>query len=466
MNLARFPSYVDSRDVRRFVREGDVVLLNISGQDILFADNFPAPYIVHEISYGESEGKTTLLLSRDNLFSAINDSLVGTISDRLNSLDHRANVAGFAGSTPSERSASQIIWHETVGEFRPEGRMKFYQEKVPLLDVDGDEETDNDGNVIMVDGQSFVDYDDFIGEPSRDITPSDNWQTNLRIKQDGGGAVLFRGLPDGATVQEALNDFVPRGNKGGDAVGGLLHNSTTGFINASVPESVQDGDLPNPKRRLQNLLAGEWGVESPDAGSLTIPSKPTSTDSASNLPSYITLPSSGDVYIEPNLDATNEIIINRDTDRGVSLFDNVYFGGESVSTNPTNINPPMILFTPDASSTEGQVFLPHVEEWIRIVQEEDDEGTITSSYYYIGCIIRFATVVLARSINSGRDNSGNITPQGGLYNVQATSDGQLVIPQAITDGSSTTIHGVYQQFGDTTNITRPPYASYVVFARY
>ena len=107
-----------------------------------------------------------------------------------------------------------------------------------------------------------------------------------------------------------------------------------------------------------------------------------------------------------------------------------------------------------------------MDRWIRITYEYTDNALSNNNeYYYIGCIVRFATIIPARSINSGRelDNDGNLTiiPKGGLYNVQATADGQLVIPQRSTDNSEP--DSIYRQFN---NITNPPYASYVVFARY
>ena len=175
--LTNFPSYTNADGIKRFLREGDVALVSIRGE---LTD---VPHIVHEISYGEQEGKTTIILSRDNLMNTTSDSILDTLSDSISGIRRDANAAGWSGQVPSERSVNQIIWHETVGIYEPLGRIKFNVE----------------------DTQRIVDFDDFKGNPSTDIVPEENWQTNLRIKQDDGGAILFRGFEDTVELQTALH---------------------------------------------------------------------------------------------------------------------------------------------------------------------------------------------------------------------------------------------------------------------
>ena len=470
--LTDFPSYKTADGIRRYFREGDVALVSVRGDD----DVTDVPHIIHEIAYGEQEGKTTVVLSRDNLMNNTTDNAVDAITDAIADVRANSNAAGWAGHVPSERSANQIIWHETIGEYEPYGRTKFNVVEFPELDVDGEEVIDSDGNVVIEDTQSTIDFDDFIGRPSTDIVPEENWQTNLRIKQDDGGAVLFRGLPDGEKVQEVLNDFVPRGEEGGDAVGGLFHNSTTGFVNASVPESVRNvgSDYESPLRQLQNSLAGEWGRINPDTIDLLIlPELGSVTDGRRSVTydgsNIITNLQSGqqpmqdgqmgEVFPPPVLNNPIGGIDNPHKDRAVLMFDKIYRGRGLTSNEP-----PMVLFTPDASQTNEQIFIPYIEHWIQldITFPTDDAGeTDDPEYYFLGCVVRFHTVITTTSISP---------TMGGLYNVQATANGELVIPQRITDGDSTVIHSIYRETGGELDSdgdpTRPPYASYVVFARY
>ena len=441
LSIARFPSYEDARGVRRFVREGDVVLVAIARDERREKKRIPhEPYVVHEISYGESEGKTVLTVSRDNLDNMLNDDFIDDLTDSLQTLRQETGAAGWSGSTPSQRSASQIIWHTTEGEYRPLGRVRFNAEE---------------------EAPRTVDYDDFIGEPSKDTTQSENWKTNLKIKQDDGGAILFRGLPDGEKVEEAIYDFAPENitniAKDTSEIGGIFHNSDTEFLNASVPTSVRGkgSDFEEPKRQLQNILAGEWGTVTPKANSvlsLEIPVKETDTDSSkitlngediiTNLPltaSDVTV----SLLLTDILDGVGE------GDRDVIIFENLYGGGNDTSKEP------MLFLTPDISGTLNQVFIPYVEEWIRLDIEYPNDTSL-NEYYWIGCVVRFASVIPTVAI-------GNST--GGVANAQVTREGQLVIPASLSESIDETTDG-YSGVSIKRGLSGHAVSSYVVFARY
>ena len=435
ISLPFFPVYKDRLGMYRAVREGDTVLLTIKdstyqeaagrGQELK-----DEPVLVFEIEYDSKTSLVKLRIVRDLVYNTLDNN---SLSDSLYSAQRLGSAASWDARSPSERSANEIIWHNQVGEYSPKGRMRFNQYI--------------DDNNIENDDYSTIDFDRFTGSGTSEVTDDSNWETNLRIMQNAGGALLFKGERNttidtdkaDALVRDELDRFDD--NSGGDNKTGVLYYnaSTQTLRTAASTQDVLLLDGSNQIRSMQSVVSGEWGGVLPLRRAITQPKLP-STDTG-DIPTAGTQVISGVTH--QTLAVPKNILDNADFSYGVVLFEN---DREYIGTGSDKRNPPLVLLTSDSSNT-GSHYNVVIAHWITRTVTYSQTNIAT---YYKGFIVRFIAGVSAGS----HVHRLTIPGGGGDDNIQLSVSGSGTNAHGIITSSrdSSNTENIYINTGETENI--------------
>ena len=436
ISVSQYPLYTNNLGQRKAVREGDVVLLTIRDKTNNLSN---APFLVYSIVYDSQSSLTKIRLSRDYTY---NDNEASSKSDN--------RKADWANAVASERSASQIIWHTNVGDVSAKGRLRYNEhEDDPLQDT--------------------IDIDRYVSRGDSDVINDNEWETNMRIMQNAGGAILFRGGRNFVGDEQAADNIVRTAlgrfddlAGGDDRAGALYYNASNTALRASASiqdllayERDSDGDLVlrdgdgkisssgniNQVRALQRVFVGEWGrVHSERAPLISTSGQSTST----NAVAYRSLVD-GSSDLVPNgvtvASASAEVLANEDKSYGIILFETPYIGQGS-----DNNIPPHIIMTVDSSrSLTNTHYSVVIESWIQGEETLDNEifGTLDGTTYFYGVIVRFVTALLAET----HIHRIPISAGGGTDNVQMYADSEGL--HGLTSSSS---NDVFIQTGETQQI--------------